>query len=66
MISANRHQLTHDPLSSYGSYQNHLSKIMWDAGMLVILLAGTEDTDRMHELVQLAWGFVVLLLREET
>lgn len=39
---------------------------MWDAVLLVVLLAGVEDADRTQELVQLARGSVVVLLREET
>ena len=39
---------------------------MWDAGLLVVVLGSVEDTGRTQQLVELAQGSVVLLLREET
>lgn len=65
MFSTNRHQLTHDPSNGCCCYWNHFTKLMWDAGLLDILLAGVEDPDRTQELVQFARGSVVLPLRGE-
>lgn len=39
---------------------------MWNTGLLVVLLAGVEDTDRAQELVQLAWSLIISSLRGDT